>query len=254
MATRHTRAKTPRIALRRSERLLHRIRGKRIVHLLHIGKTGGTAVKHALQDADTGRIALYLHPHRVRLCHLPPGDGVVFFLRDPIQRFISAFYARQRQGLPRYNGPWRPGEQIAFSRFTTPNALAVALSSVEVEVRVAAEDAMRSIFHVRTHYWDWFCDEQYLRARAGDILFVGRQETLAEGFERLKSILGLPSQLALPRHDVESHRNPAGLDRTLEAAAVENLEQWYGEDYRLLALCEELFSPERPAASARPEG
>ena len=226
---------------RTARRFLCRLRGKRLVHFLHVGKTGGTAVKHALREAPSRRYVVCLHPHHVRLRHVPPGDGVFFFLRDPVRRFVSGFYSRQRQGIPRGHFPWMPEEGVAFSRFATPAALALGLSSNDPAEKDAAERAMRSIRHVKSRYRDWFGDERYFLSRAADILLVGRQETLARDFERLKSLLDLPAHLALPRDAVESHRNPIDLDVTLDDAARANLERWYQEDYRFLALCEERF-------------
>ena len=225
---------------------------KRRVHFLHIGKTGGTAIKHALNGVSTERYEIHLHPHQYRLRDAPVGDGVFFFLRDPIARFVSGFHSRQRQGLPRAHFPWKRAERLAFSRFSTPNGLAIALSSEDAEERAAAVSAMNSIGHVKFHYWNWFGDESYFVSRSRDVLFVGRQEILDEDFERLKTVLGLPAGISLPEDDVESHRNPPDLDPSLEAGAVENLRGWYREDYRFVALCEELFIPARgPAPGAR---
>ena len=53
----------------------------------------------------------------------------MFFVRDPISRFVSGFNSRLRKGLPKMYFPWAPGEKLAFSRFATPNQLALALSS-----------------------------------------------------------------------------------------------------------------------------
>jgi hypothetical protein len=67
----------------------------------------------------------------------------------------------------------------------------------------------------------------------------------------LKAAFDLPADIALP-DDIESHRNPEGLDTFFEDAAVDNLKRWYSEDYRFAALCAELFSPARvPARGAR---
>jgi hypothetical protein len=233
--------------------LLDTRRGKRRVHFLHIGKTGGSAIKHALSNVDAKRYEIHLHTHEFRLRNVPAGDGVFFFLRDPATRFVSGFHSRRRQGMPRARYPWNRAERMAFSRFSTPNALAIALTSEDAQVRAEALNAMHGIRHVKSHYWNWFGDESYFRSRFGDVLFVGRQETLDEDFERLKAVLDLPAGIALPKDDVESHRDPTGLDRTLEDVAIENLRSWYREDYRFAALCEELFSPTRgPAPAVRP--
>ncbi|OHB36862.1 MAG: hypothetical protein A2Y09_07740 [Planctomycetes bacterium GWA2_39_15] len=65
---------------RNAKRLIHKIQGKQYVHLLHIGKTGGTAVKYALKNhLITDKYVINLHRHKVRLRDLPKND-LVFFL------------------------------------------------------------------------------------------------------------------------------------------------------------------------------
>ena len=115
---------------------------KRVLHFLHIGKTGGTAMKEALTPhAKSGDWLIKLHGHNVTLENVPAGEGVIFFLRDPLTRYVSGFYSRQRQGHPRYFYPWSSDEKTAFERFATPNQLALALSDENVETRAAAQKA-----------------------------------------------------------------------------------------------------------------
>ena len=218
-----------------------RLQRRQVVHLLHIGKTGGSALKSVLRRFPVGSAwHVRLHPHRTRLHDLPHGDRVVFCVRDPTSRFVSSFYSRQRQGRPRINSPWTPQEAEAFAFFQTPNQLACALEAPDTALRERAHRAMRAIEHVRTSYWDWFDDEAYLRARAGCLLGMFSQEHLAEGFELLKAKLALPADAALPSDDVTAHRNPADVDRALSPEAEGNLRRWYSEDYRFIDICEEL--------------
>ena len=225
---------------------MRRWRGRpeaRPVHFLHVGKTGGTAFKHAIRAAPPppSRYVIHLHPHRVVLRDVPEGEQFLFFLRDPVTRFVSGFYSRQREGRPRYAARWTPEEREAFEQFATPDKLALALSSDDREEGEHANAAMRNIRHVRDGYWKWFESEDYFRSRVRDLFFIGFQETLAGDFEILKSRLGLPGRLALPNDDVEAHITPRGLDRKLSAGAVENLRKWYEEDYRFLELCREIL-------------
>jgi hypothetical protein len=223
--------------------LAHRLQGRRIVHILHIGKTAGTAMKSALRGYENaGDFEFVLYDHEWHLHHVPRGEKVVFVLRDPISRFISGFYGRQRQDLPRHDVPWSPGEAVAFGRFKTPNELALALSSDDSERRVAAADAIKSILHLMSPQWIWFRDEAYFLSRRPDILFIGFQETLDEGFELLKRILNLPAEVSLPRDEITAHKNPAHVDRSLDPEAIRNLEVWYERDYRFLELCREIAS------------
>lgn len=228
-------------ALWKTRKRLWTFSGKQVVHLLHIGKTGGTAVHEALDGhRRTSNSVILLDGHRIQLRHLPPGEKVVFFVRDPIARFTSGFYSRKRMGRPRFFGPWTEAEAAAFGRFDTPDALGLALDSDDENERLAAERAMRGIYHVRSSFWDWFGDEERFRDRIGDVLFVGRQERLAADFEKMKAILALPAHLALPADDVRSHRTPDGASRSLSEAAIAALKRWYRRDYDFIALCEDL--------------
>jgi hypothetical protein len=220
-----------------------RAAGKRFLHFLHLPKTGGTAVTAALEPHVRGAgYRLILHGHGFRLQDVPRGEKAFFFLRDPITRFVSGFHSRQREGRPRYERPWSAGEARAFRRFATPDALATALTADDLEVRGAAIEAMHVIQHVNARYGRWLGDEEYLRSRAADVWFVGRQESLDEDFEWVRAALSLPREVALPRDDVGAHRSPAGLDTGLGSTATDNLRAWYAADYRVLEICDRMKS------------
>ncbi len=224
-------------------RPFHKWRGREIVHQLHIGKTAGTAARYVFDQCPvTERYVLHFHSHDYRLRDVPPGDKVVFFLRDPIARFVSGFYSRQRKGLPRVHVPWSAEERAAFEYFETPNQLALALSSEDQAQRQRAERAMSAIKHVRSSYWYWFDNEAYLRSRWSDVLFVGYQENFDRDIARLQALLGIPADIRPPTDDVAAHRNPDDVDRRLEQKAVENLRLWYRNDYEFLRICRSLMA------------
>jgi hypothetical protein len=219
---------------------MYRWQGKQVVHFLHVGKTGGTAIKHALRaNRVTDRYLIKLHAHCTTLMEIPPGEKVVFFLRDPITRFVSGFLSRQRQGRPRFFFPWSVDEDKAFQTFATPNELALALSWEDNDGRKHAIEAMHSIQHVSSFYWDWFQDESYFLSRLSDVFFIGFQESLCADFTDLKSKLRLPDTVALPTSDVEAHRTPDSSKVELQGEAIRNLERWYAQDYDFLHLCRE---------------
>ena len=249
----------------RTHQFWNTLLGRRQVHMLHIGKTGGTAVKASLcQSADRSRVVrsrrgritqatyrqapgvrdliIRMYPHSYTLRDVPVGEKLFFFVRDPLARFVSGFYSRQRQGQPRVMNPWSPAEAEAFARFETPNALAGGLASRDPSIRAAAEAAMRGITHVQSSYWDWFHDSAYFAGRLDDILLIGFQETLDSDFEILKSLLHLPSHVRLPTDDVASHRSPSGLNRKLDDTSRATLREWYARDYEFVELCQSLRS------------
>lgn len=219
-------------------KMVNRARRKQFVHFLHTGKTGGTAVKTALENNRvTDEYAIILRQHKTTLKDIPRGQYVFFLLRDPAARFVSAFQARQRQGWPRHDAPWDRNEERAFAVFHTPNQLARALSSDDEILRQQAVHAMNSIKHLRQSYRYWFGTDSYFLSRLPDIALVGFQETLAADFEQLKIKLGLPPDLELPHDPIASNRAPTTDNTELDEIAICNLKKWYAQDYAFVALC-----------------
>ena len=212
-------------------------RARRPLHLLHIGKTGGTAVRTAIGGRKTRDHEIVVHGHDDTLPDVPGGEQVIFFVRDPVTRFVSAFYSRQRQGRPLTFHPWTEGEEKAFASFAGPGDLARALASGDE----AARDAMSAIRHVREPLSKWLVDEAYVRSRIGDVLFVGSQERLDDDFARLKEMLDLPGRVKLPADDVKAHRNPRDLDYSLDDESIRSIRAWYAGDYALIAALAETF-------------
>jgi hypothetical protein len=167
---------------------------------------------------------------------------VFFVVRDPVDRFVSGFNSRLREGKPRYYTPWTAAERVAFSHYSSPESLGRALSSEDVAERAQAYTAMSVIRHVRDSYWDWFGNWEYLESRADDILLIQWFPDLTATFPRLRQLLGLPETVALPSDDLNTHRSPADVDKTLSDVARANLERWYGRDYAFIDLCATLDS------------
>jgi hypothetical protein len=219
-----------------------RKRIKKKLHFLHVGKTGGSAIKSVLEKyKETSKYLLVLHGHGTSLRAVPEGESVVFFLRDPVSRFISGFYSRQRKGQPRFYSEWTSQEKEVFETFATPDELASSLASESSENHALAIKAMSDVQHLR-HYDDWYVDFDYFKSRIDDILYVGFQESLEADFIRLREILKLPKIAALPDDDVGMHRNPERLDKSISESGVIALNKWYSEDIKFVLLCNEIMS------------
>jgi hypothetical protein len=176
-----------------------------------------------------------VHWHLITLADVPPGERAACILRNPIDRFVSGFNSRLRQGAPRYDRPWSPGEAAAFERFGTPSALAEALAADDP----AAREAMRDIRELSRPQTDWL-PLAALSDRLQDLLWIGFTETLTADFERLKMRLSLPAEVQLPDDDVAAHRTPAGYSTTLGARGHAVLAEIFADDYRLIDRAREI--------------
>jgi hypothetical protein len=220
------------------------------LHFMHIGKTGGTAIKHALrrpglaywhfEDAhkvpETPYGRIQLHHHRFRLRDVPADDYVFFCVRDPISRFLSAFYSRLRKGQPRYYVEWSPAERQAFEAFPTAQRLAVALLSDDEEERVLAQTSMGEIRHLAS-IERYLGSPRQLRKGLSRVVYIATQETLLRDWEQIKSLLELPAEAKLPSGPKRSHRRDPALEATLDDVALSALRAWYARDFRLVRYC-----------------
>lgn len=240
------------------------------IHYVHIGKSGGTALKFAIRQAGKEALeasgsatefdkkapwqgpsgTVHLQGHGFKLKHVPDGDEAFFSVRDPAARFVSSFYSRLRKGMPRHFTEWSEGEAKAFEWFPTPQELALALAKRRGKKRAQAEFAMNSIRHIRRPMTWWIGDVNHLREKLPQIAYIARQETLDEDWPRLKVLLALPPDLHLPSDPVQAHRTTGDIDRTLTPKMMDALRDWYADDYALLDLCEKT----RPELIARVEG
>lgn len=213
---------------------------KKAVHFLHVSKTGGSVLKATLHNnLDHSVYSIQFHGHKIKLTDIPKGQKFFFFLRDPLSKFVSAFYSRQRMGKPRYNAPWNKLEENMFSVFNTPNELAVALGNRSSIYHSLAKESMTATQHF-ARYYERFQDLEYFKSRLEDLLFIGFQETLDEDFEELKKTLCLPRRLSLSPDNVIAHKNPPGLDKSLENASIAALSDWYAGDIELVSFCRAL--------------
>jgi hypothetical protein len=208
------------------------------MHFLHIPKTGGSAVQAALSAQIAAGLVVW-HGHDVRLRDLPEDGAIVFFLRHPLSRFVSGFNSRRRQGKPRYqNIPWSKEQAEVFAEFRSPNDLAESLSSADPAVRARARSAFEHVGLIKSYRY-WFAGAEEIRERGPQILLIGTQENLNQDFLRLKSLMGLTADIALPSDDVTAHRALASDDKRLSTLAADNLNAYYDWDLRFYGeLCE----------------
>ena len=204
---------------------------KEKIHLLHIGKTGGSNLKATLQKVNHKKYEFVFHPHEITLEDIPVGEKFYFCIRDPLARFQSGFYSRKRKGQPRYYTEWSRSEKLAFEKFDTPEDLAICLEIGDKDYEFA-KSAMTSIEHVNSSYWDWFKNEEYFNSRISDLFYVLQLETFEKDFNNFLSKLSLSENVKLGNDKLTMHSN--NVDYFLSDRSKENLKQWYRSEYEFM--------------------
>jgi hypothetical protein len=219
-----------------------RLRSARLpqAHFLHVGKTAGSALRSALLPHTTaGAYRVTFHSHNVTLRDIPAEDAFFFIVRDPVARYVSAFYDRTRQGKPRYDQPLDGDRARALRalRLGEPPRRGARLGGSR-DPRVRREGHAQH-GHVKKSYWDWFIDEPTLRSRQDRILFIAFKDTLSEDLPALLESLRLDPRISLPTDDLQAHRSPdSRVELTPRARTA--LREWYAADYDFVAIRREL--------------
>ena len=242
---------------------------KPTIYFLHIGKTGGTALKWAMLEyrklivanGESNNIFRYnkdatklsrrsipsssgnksnilLCSHSSCIEDVPVGDKIVMILRDPISRFVSAFYHRRRM-----NKDHTEQEKQIFSHFTTPNQLAASQANPYCDKHKLALSALSDIGHTNC-VSDWYKSIEYFNSRVDDVLFIGFTETLDIDFENLKKLLHIPFGIALPKQHYQSNKGPRWVTneyKTVSEPGLTFLKEWYKQDIEFVNLCKEIM-------------
>lgn len=213
----------------------------RRVGFLHIGKTAGTAIRAVIAEHNAGRshspVEVFTHEYSLpKIWQEDASIAMSFFVRDPVERFVSGFNSRLRRGQPRYNSPWSEQESTAFSRFPSPGALGEALSAQE-PARSAAQAAMQAIYHARLDFTHYLQSPAFLESNSRRILFIGTTRSFESDFPLFRRTLGIDPKIEPPRDAVGAHRNPDNMETSLSPLAQENLRSWYAQDYAIYEWC-----------------
>ncbi len=178
----------------------------------HIPKTGGIAISESVLDGFHTNHRIY------RRCMLADPVSVARYwkfciLRDPIDRFVSAYRFLSAGGINAQDRAFRDSHAGAFSDFET------FLAAFE------KSETMRSYVHFRPQA-AFVCDA----SGAMRMDFAGRFENLPAAFGRISEKLGVSAQL---RH---LNRTPDDAGRPeMPAGAADFLREIYRADYDLLA-------------------
>lgn len=205
---------------------------------MHIGKTAGTTVKTVAQSTGrTGGVGLIVEGHTSTLEFLVekfPNAKISVIMRDPLERIISGFNSRLRQGRPVYDRIWSAKEAAAFSLFKDVESfLRACISTSDADIS-AARFACSAIKHIKNGYARCFGDASTVSSQIGRFYCIGHitnmRDTLAGIFAPFGVDPGVYETVA-PQH---ASRLPASdiLDRFNQDEMIA-LRSYFGAEYSI---------------------
>jgi hypothetical protein len=160
------------------------------IGFLHIPKTGGSGVRalsRAVIEAGQPFPCYFGHAWTVaEIRERFPDMKLALILRDPLERMISGFNSRLRQGRPAHSDNlWRPAEATVFAMFPEVSRYLDALIADDEWSRSAVAFAQKHVTHLRWNYRHYFPNRKAVRENAGQIALVGRLEATDAFLEAL---------------------------------------------------------------------
>lgn len=203
--------------------------------ILHIGKTGGSFLRSVLHyNKDRWQAPMQLLGHGATLKNSAKRFGadrqLAFVVRDPVSRFISAFYSRQRQGRPTYQSGWSAEEAAAFLWFEHAEELALALASDAPRRKSAALFAFNAIQHLRTDLRFYLGSLEEMLAERDRIVVCVDLCHLNTHLPTIMARLGV-AEFEMPPTP-QAHAAPSPLP-SLSAAAEAALRDHWAEEFEL---------------------
>lgn len=207
------------------------------LHFIHIGKTGGT---YAIDSGLFERLRTpHHHPIIVNHWHWlilgnleknkpdPRNHMYIFFVRDPVDRWISSHLSRLRQGCPCHCHTGGKKELEAFHLFPTPNSLAERIGTE------LGKEANERLFHNQRDIAFYMNGIDNLRLLTDKIAFVGDSRHIDRDMITLYKRLGREAPVI--SKNVASHAAPESLKdlKYISPYGLCELEDHLWEDYEV---------------------
>ncbi len=167
---------------------------------LHIPKSGGTSVdtlgKKLVRMGYAFPVS-FGHSWKVEeICKVYPKIKIAMILRDPLERAISGFHSRLRQGRPTYNIIWTPAEATAMAILPSSKHLLNAMLSEDDFSISAVAYAFKNISHLYWNYCHYFNNPEYVRKNRPLFNIVGHIDHLDKFVSDLGSLCNVSHHLA----------------------------------------------------------
>ena len=151
---------------------------KKQIFFFHISKCAGTALRDTFNEISSNsenKILRFGHAVKARHVNFMKKNRYLINIREPIDRFLSAFYDRKKS-----KNLIDPVEINCFKIFPDANLLGEALNSNDEKLINKAKFALTKIALVNHRYKDWF-DIKFLKTHQP--YFIFEQENIQQDFK-----------------------------------------------------------------------
>ncbi len=216
-----------------------------MIRFIHVGKCAGTSIGLFLRSQGVEHQEYHCSDANSHVRELlEKNDEDDFFLvavRDPIKRFVSAFYydLYAKRILKDSHGPHNFWSCI-YNTFRTPNALAEALTSEDIELKDIASIAFnQSKLHMEFSL-SWYISPSMANRLHKNNAFVIRTEMAdLDMTAYMQTHHGFTMPVVLPREKSDYRKYIEGYDDFLSEKAIYNLKDVYFDDYQVLNFLKE---------------
>jgi hypothetical protein len=211
-----------------------------MIEFIHVGKCAGTSIREALGQLSIKHKAYHCFDANIILSEKMKQSRDSYYLlsvRDPIERFISAFYydlysKRIKSNRDGPKGRWKK----LYSIFEIPNQVAESLSSKDLVLKNMAEIFIRSS-RLHAHLsLSWYISLENVKYLNEENCYVIRTEKADQDFLNFlrKMNLSLQNYSRLPREKSDYKKSIDNYNVTLSELSKINLENAYFDDYLIL--------------------
>ncbi len=211
-----------------------------MLRFIHVGKCAGTSVRKFLLAKDIEFQEYHCYDANVKLAERILGnnkdDFYLLTVRDPIRRYISAFYwdFYEKRIKSDSKGPHGIWTEI-YNVFQSPNALAEALTSDDGALKTFAQ----SVFHKSRLHMEftlaWYISPDLAEKLNKENTFVIRTESVNRDMtDYMKKYHDEPEIIKLPHEKADYKSSIPNYDESLSPKALQNIKNIYADDYRVL--------------------
>lgn len=196
--------------------------------VFHIPKVGGSAYMNASNVmAKDGHIMplMLAHAWNLRMVKKAlPDLKVCALIRDPLERTVSGFNSRWRQGRPTRNSFWRPEEAISFSIYRDVRAFLDALISEDEFDLSATKFALANIHHLSHGFSFYFGNVRFIEKNKDNIAYIAHVNDSLELWKILGAQTGVPEEV-IEQNFVRAHVSPVSTKSILDEYSAGDIEK-----------------------------